>query len=215
MATINDLSRLTFELLRKMDEEATTISEKGEPTGLSDYGRHARPELKKPQCEVEWSRRLGELLRPHFSGVEAEFPYPSYALLPNMKRQRCDLVITLSDGQRVWLEIKGAWRDYWGGQSGIYRCYLLFPLDPSADAGKSHTVPFDLQKLGALQRPDAHHVAELLIGFEKPDDPMGEDIQTLTDLAGLSDWAGSTDTWDSPTVAGQRVRTWLWHREIV
>lgn len=202
-----NVAPVLFDCLRRMDEEATTLSKRtGRPLGLSDYGRHARPELRKPQCEVEWSRRLAELLNERGIVAAREVPYPE------RKKTRCDLVVRLGESHKLWIEIKGAWRDYWGGSSLIYRSYLLHPLLSGLDS-KSHTVPLDLAKLAALRPPEADLVGELLVGFETPEEPMDEDVASLVSLAGLAAWQLQTDTWISPTVDGQRVRCWFWSRE--
>lgn len=213
-ATIEELVPLIFDSLRQMDEEATSLTKDNQPTGLSDYGRHARKDISRPQAEVEWSRRLAQLIEPHVQGVKTEVPYPDYAVPDARKRQRCDLVVQLPSQQSLWIEIKGAWRDYWGGNNRIYRCYLLHPLVDDADAGKTHTLPFDLQKLSALRTPEADYVAELLIGFEKPDDPMVGDVDTLVELAGLSEWSGFDTSWMSSIVLNQQVRVWFWCRAV-
>lgn len=214
MSRIPAFQQALFKALRLMDAEAVTLLASGGPTGLSDYGRHARHDLRKPQAEVEWSRRIAALLRIAGFGVQTEVPYPAYAVPVKRRRQRCDLVIDLGEEGKLWLEVKGAWRDYWGGNSGIYRCYLLFPLDPRFDLGKDHTVPFDLAKLNGLGQPEAQHVAELLIGFENLNDPMSEEIDTLIQLARLQEWQSATDTWESTVVPSQRIRVFLWHRAV-
>ncbi|MFH1998330.1 MAG: hypothetical protein ABIK28_01555 [Planctomycetota bacterium] len=212
--TSEKLTGLLFDALRRMDEEATSLTKTGQPTGLSDYGRHARKDLSKPQAEVVWSRRLAQLIAPHVTQVRTEVRYPDYAVPDARKRQRCDLVVQLDSRQSIWIEVKGAWRDYWGGDNRIYRCYLLHPLVSDADAGKTHTVPFDFAKLAALHAPEADHVAELLIGFENPEDSMLDDVATLVELAHLSEWSGSETSWMSPSVPNQRVRGWFWHRPV-
>lgn len=214
MSHLTKLTQALFSALRQMDVEAVTLLGSGAPTGLSDYGRHARPELKRPQAEVEWSRRVAQLLRIEGFAVTTEVPYPAYAVPVTRRRQRCDLVIDLGEDGKLWLEVKGAWRDYWGGKSGIYLCYLLFPLAPEYDLGKDHTVPFDLAKLKALKQPEAQHVAELLIGFERHDDPMDTEIGSLIRLAELDQWQTHVDAWDSTVVPSQRIRAWLWHKKI-
>lgn len=210
MSRLDGLSTTLFGALRQMDAEATTRLPTGAPTGLSDYGRHSRPELRRPQAEVEWSRRLASLLRAAGYSVTTEVRYPEYALPTKRRRQRCDLVVDLGEEGRLWLEIKGAWRDYWGGKSGIYHCYLLYPLAPEYDLGKDHTVPFDLTKLKALRTPEAQFIAELLIGFERLDDPMDHEIRRLIRLAELDQWRTDVDAWESGTTPNQRIRTWLW-----
>lgn len=117
------LATTLFELLRQMDQEATTVCN-GHPTGLQDYGRHARPELRRPQNEPEWSKRLARLLTERGLPSEAEVKYPADP------RKKCDVVVTLGPQQRLWIELKGAWRDYWQRQGSLYlyRSYLLHPL---------------------------------------------------------------------------------------
>lgn len=200
-----------FAFLRLMDVEAIGgPAESVRPYGLCDYGRYARQDVGKPQCEVEWSRRLAKLLRGAGLSVETEARYPVTDDLPD-SRLRCDLVLQLDQGQRLWVEVKGAWRSYWGGNSKIYRGYLLHPLVPGVDP-KSHSVPLDLKKLSSLRPPQAHHIGQILIGFESLEDPMGEDVATLIRLAGLSSWQSASDSWVSPTTPTERVRCWFWWR---
>ena len=194
-----------------MDEDATTITNTGSPAGLNDYGRHARPDSKRPSAEVEWSNRLATVLVEDGIPTQREVQYPMPAG-PGRKK-RCDLLVTDEGGAMVWIEVKGAWRDYWGGR-GIYESYLLHPLVAGLDKSKTHTVPFDLLKLSTLHSPAADFVAELVVGFERPDDPMDGDIAKLVSLAGLSDWTAASDSWMSPSVQGQRVRCWFWHRSV-
>jgi hypothetical protein len=202
-----DLPARILSYLRLMDAEATTPTQAGIPAGLNDYGRHARPDLRRPSAEREWSRRVSTLLSQNGFPTSLEVKYPNQT---DRGRKSCDLVIDLSSGERAWIEVKGAWRDYWKG-GFIYRSYLLHPLEPGLDP-KTHTVPLDLVKLSSLRLPEAAFVAELLIGFESPDDPMDEEIETLVSLSGLSEWDKAYEAWMSQTVVGQRVRCWFWHR---
>jgi hypothetical protein len=209
-----DVASLLFEFLRQMDAEATRkVGSSGAPAGLWDYGRHSRPELKKPQCELEWCKRLAQLLTEREIPVRLERDYPDQEQRPRRGRKRqCDLVVTMSGGQSLWIEVKGAWRDWWGGKNKTYLSWLLHPLVPGLDKSKSHTVPLDLKRLSTLRPPDADHVAELLIGFERPDDPIDSDIATLVSLAGLGAWNVVSCSWMSPTTPGRQVRCWFWHK---
>jgi hypothetical protein len=210
--TASGVAERFFALLRQMDAEATSRSGSGDATGLSDYGRHARRDLARPQNEVEWSKRLAQLLTSGGVPTSAEVEYPNQSHLPKRKRKRRDLRLQLDGSQTMSIEVKGAWSDYWGRRHITYRSYLLHPLVPRLDATKSHTVPFDLLKLSELRRPETDFVGQLLVGFETPDDPMAPDVETLSTLAGLSEWSESSDAWDSPTVSGQRVHCWFWQR---
>ncbi len=78
---VDAIGLLLFGFLKQMDAEATTITEKGQPTGLSDYGRNARQDISRPQTEVEWSTKLAELLRPQVQeAVGASARSPSAAV---------------------------------------------------------------------------------------------------------------------------------------
>lgn len=212
-AATETVASTLFALLRQMDQEAATVRN-GHPTGLQDYGRHARPELKRPQNEPEWSKRLARLLTERGLPSAAEVKYP------DVPRQKCDVVVTLGPSERLWIELKGAWRDYWRRKGSLYfyESYLLHPLKEGLD-DKSHTVPRDIEKLARLRPPHAQHQGLLLVGFESPDDTMDADVALLVRLArqrGLtdleSDWQGHTDRWDSAHVANQTVRCWYWTR---
>ena len=184
-STTETIASTLFALLRQMDQEASTVC-KGHPTGLQDYGRHARPELKRPQNEPEWSKRLARLLTERGLPSSAEVKYP------HDPRKKCDVVATLGPGQRLWIELKGACRDYWRKQGGmyIYESYLFHPLKEGLD-DKSHTVPRDIEKLARLHPPEAQQLGLLLIGFERPDDTMDADV------ASCGNWLGSaaSPTW--------------------
>lgn len=157
-----------------------------------------------------WSQRIGELLPERGFPTRVEAPYPS------LPRCKCDNVVTLEDGATLWLENKGAWRDYWFARGGmlIYRSYLLHPLVPNLDKSKTHTVPLDLKKLGTLSPPHADQVGVLLVGFERADDPMDKDVAELVALAGLDrpPWTSANDAWTDCYRPGHNVRCWLWRR---
>jgi hypothetical protein len=208
--SVKDVPDLLFRFLKAMDAEATSLTSAGHPTGLQDYGRHCRKGLSKPQNEVEWSKRLAELLIAEGIPTELECDYRDRCngLLPG-RRQRLDLLLKLGEAVLA-VEVKGAWSDYWGRRNKIYRSYLLHPLVIGLDATKTHTVPYDLLKLSQLRPPQVDYIGQLLIGFECPDDPMDSDVDQLIDLAGLDDWESSYDQWSSPSVSGQRVRCWFW-----
>jgi hypothetical protein len=195
--------------LRAMDAEAVPRSD-GKLTGLWWYGGHARPELKRPQTEVEWSRRLAALLSNAGYTTRRETAYPG------TPRDRCDLVALLPDGRRVWIEVKGAWKDYWVARRGhaIFRGYLLHPLVPYPALGKRHTAALDLEKLGRLGPSSADLVAFLLVGFDRPDAPLDADLAEFVGLAGLGrdPWSGATDSWTDVQQRG--VHPHVWWREV-
>ena len=205
--SITAVSERVFDCLRRMDCEATTIV-KGAPTGLNWYGGYAG----NRQTEPQWSRRLVELLRADGLDAKRECRYPG------LPRARCDVVIDLGAGETLWLEIKGAWKEYWRqqGNEWIYRSYLLHPLVAGLDKTKTHTAPLDLKKLETLTRRDAAYVGMLLVGFDSDTAPMDADVAELVRLAGLEmqPWTTVSTGWPDPHRPGCRVRCWLWHRAV-
>jgi hypothetical protein len=190
--------------LRDMDREA--VPREGKPTGLWWYGRHARPELRRPSTEVAWTAALTTRLGRDDYAVEKEVPYP------DRRRDRCDLVVQLPDGRRVWVEVKGAWKDYWlkKGGVGIFRSYLLHPLVPFPSMGKTHTAALDLVKLERLGPDVANIVAFVLIGFDTADAPLAPEFVEFTSRAqlGCAPWTGAADSWHDAQGRGVHVRLW-------
>ena len=209
---IGELACVLFQSLHEIDEEASTMLD-GVPTGLNWYGGHARPDQKKPQTEPYWTRRLAEILSARGLPTTRKERYP----VDGASRGRCDLVVTLDGDRRLWIEIKGAWREWWRrtGSLGIYRAYLLHPLVPGL-APKSHTVPLDLQKLSRLSTNHADHVALLLVGFDSVESPMDDDVSELMRLAGLNlmPWTTVSTGWPDQRRLGERVRCWCFHRAV-
>jgi len=201
-----------FRSLRRMDEEAN-IKIEGYPAGLSWYGGFFRPELEKPQTEPCWTKRLAQLLPGEGYPCDSEVRYSAVSL----KGRRCDIVATLRDGSRIWIEIKGAWKDYWRQNKGegIYRSYLLHPLEVALDP-KTHTVPIDLHRLKSIRPSDGSRVGCLLIGFDSNEFPMDADIQKLQRLAGLkrAPWKMASAEWPDALRPGCKVRVWFWHRPV-
>lgn len=196
--------------VRQMDGEATTVRN-GSPTGLCWYGGHFRPECKRPPTETSWTRRLEQILTQAGFPTRREVPYP------HNRRQRCDNVIAVPGGGILWLENKGAWKEYWIQRKGewIYRSYLLHPLVPGLDP-KTHTVPLDLEKLQNLHAPVATHIGMLLLGFDDIGREMDGDVAQLESLAGLSasPWTRTAESWRDPYRSTGRVLAWLWIRPI-
>jgi hypothetical protein len=211
--SMNTLAPLLFDCLRRMDAEADTTCG-GEPTGLNYYGAHARPELKKPQTEPKWSKRLATLLRESGYDAQAEVPYPN---LPPGKRNRCDVVVSTPQGDRLWLELKGAWKHYWmtHGEAWIYRSYLLHPLIEGLDT-KSHTAALDIEKLKTITAADGTHVGLLLVGFDSVEHDMDGDVAELVRLATLDSttWYAANIAWCDARRKDENVKAWAWLRSV-
>ncbi len=206
---MNNFANTLLAALRQMDAEANTTF-KNSPTGLNFYGGYFRPTLKRPPTETSWTRRLKEILTTVGYPTKAEVHYPG-------SKRKCDNVVTMPDGSLLWLENKGAWKQYWidYGNTGIYRSYLFHPLKPGL-MKKTHTVPHDLQKLATLKKPDAHRVGYLLIGFDSVNAPMQDDVCELAALAKLdaARWMAFTTSWSDGYRPGQCIHVWLWTSEV-
>jgi hypothetical protein len=201
-AADDDLAATLFAFLREMDAE-TGVTEDCKPIGLNWYGRQRKP---RPRVEVEWTRELERRLRARGHDVRGEHPYP------DKPPRRCDLVVTTADGRRTWIEVKGAWKDYWARKRNLamFRAYLLHPREPYPKLGKEHTAALDVAKLGRLARPHADAVALLLVGFDTADLPIAPDFADLVRFEGLdrAPWTAQADDWTDAAGRGVHARYW-------
>jgi len=121
------------------------------------------------------------------------------------------------DDWLFWLEIKGAWKEYWRTRSEwIYRSYLLHPLAPDLDKSRTHTAALDLRRIETLSRDNATHVGLLIVGFDSHAAPMDDDIEEFATLAEINDqpWLLRHDAWSDEHRQGERIRLWLWMRKV-
>lgn len=201
-----DLFRILFEL----DAEADTVCNPGSRTGLHDYAWHTQPDAKKNQTEVEWTRGLRTRLARIGWGAR-----PDEVSYPDKKRDKCDMVIDLSTMDSVWIEAKGAWKEWWFnyGNTRTYESYLFHPLKSGLDASKTHTAATDLQKLSRL---DGHatYLGFLLIAFDCRSRPIEPDIHEFRRLAGLDAdrWVEFHAQWPDRGRAHCDVKCWFWIR---
>jgi hypothetical protein len=205
MSSIHEFTDVLFASLLQMDAEAVPTAD-GVPTGLNWYGKHRHPHQVKPQTEPCWSQRLAELLIE--AGVEAykEIRYPDD---PGCKdRRMCDNVVIFADKSVLWMENKGAWKEWWRerGQVGKFRSHLL-------ESGNS--AKHDVKKITTLCEPHAHWIGTLLIGFDAAAFPMETDVADFASLAGLdtAPWQPASMHWPDRWREGQRVHAWLWWRK--
>ncbi len=73
-----------------------------------------------------------------------------------------------------------------------------------------------MEKLAGLEPSDAAFVAILLVGFDSFEQPMDADIDKLRSLSGLGaePWTEIAKEWPDRYREGERVRCWLWFREV-
>lgn len=213
---MTSLGEVLFRLLREMDEEATTIRD-GSPTGLWWFGAHVKPMQKRPKTEPCWSESLATKLRKLPLEAGSEVAYPK-GRLPGKRDKKCDLVVSLPSGLRVWIEVKGSWKKWWEDrrQTRSYLSHLLHPLVPGLDASKDHTAATDISKLSVLRKSEADAVGLLLVGFDAISNPMDSEVLRLADLGGLNTapWRASHVYWHCTRRAGERVACWFWWRPV-
>lgn len=221
--TVADFPQTLLGLLRAMDQEA--VGEKnGWPIGLRWYCQYERtlyPEREKGKDDIEdsWCRRLKSLLvERHGLRVELFSPYPYGGFT--------DIVVWFSDGEILWIEVKGVW-SYNNDRSARTGLRKDNPRKYLYDRpGKC--ILDDVGKVNGLKRPHASHVGALLIGFdiEKPTTLSipDADIEELKKRAGFLTvpWIGEYQAWpDQHQIAGPRregqgyrVRCWFWYRTV-
>lgn len=203
---LDALAGSIFASLKEMDDVAGPTPT-GKRTGLWWFGGHAEPHRKRPRTEPCWSSHLAVRL------TAAGWPSLCEQKYPERRRQRCDVVTTLPCGTQLWLELKGAWKEWWRqrGQERVYSSYLL----GDRNLPRSHTAVKDLDKLDAL--PPGRWIGFLLIGFDSAEHPMDQDVKHLVAMTRLaaSPWRHWQRDWRDRQEPTERVRLWLWIRPPV
>jgi hypothetical protein len=192
---------LVCDLLKEIDTEATPV-EGDYPTGLWWYCGHLDRNEAQPRkvfnSEVQWSRRLAEVLRLRGFECQAECRYPGES------RQRCDVVVNLASATRLWMEIKGAWRAKFDppAPNSSYHKHLVLAVE-------------DVDKLESLTNKDASGVAMILVGFDQLELPITEEHVNLIRAKTKHDaWVESTADWLTDGRVKFRTRLWIWSRWI-
>jgi hypothetical protein len=204
MSPMHEFTDVLFALLLRMDAEAVPTTD-GVPTGLNWYGKHRHPHQVKPQTEPCWSQRLAELLSEFGFHADKEMRYPADSACTD--RRMCDNVVILPNNSILWMENKGAWKEWWRkrGKVGKFRSHLL-------ESGNS--ARHDVEKIAALCEPHANWVAILLIGFDAAVCPMEPDVADFRTIADLDKepWRSASMHWPDRWREGQQVHAWLWWR---
>lgn len=97
---------------------------------------------------------------------------------PHSTRQKCDLVFALSDTEKLWLELKIAWKAWFncvGGPvnyNGVYLSYLQ-------GANRSHSFQQDFGKMNAGSWGPHDYRAICLVGFDKANNPMDSEVAAV------------------------------------
>jgi hypothetical protein len=161
--TLDQLSKKLFEYLHVMDDEAGTPSGKRNHAGLTG------------QSERNWNDGLKQLLIKDEPNTYREYPYPD-------SDERCDIVVKTSDSKTIWLEIKAAWKRWFGSDSGeIEESYPNGYLS----GNKGHTAAKDIMKLDKLDSKAADYIALLIIGLDSSGAPITSNIEKMIEKENL------------------------------
>lgn len=234
--TIANVHTLLFDALRTIDEEATNWTYwKGtwQPTGLVYYALHVSPNTcstrTRLRClnELPWCHRIGRLLESGDHGLRVSSNQRDKLLRYRGSGEKGDLLITFAGGDRLFLELKPAYKAYLENErptvNGWYRPYLT-SLDRSSAAS-------DLfHKLPRIDRTIAEYIGFLLVGFdiiERPEYKLSDaDITELLTVANVqcppwtqqcAEWYDVHHTQYAVTLGLQttcRVQCRLWWRQV-
>jgi len=168
---------------------------------LAETGKKLTEELL-----IAWL--LAKRLKEHGCGVSSEHPYPG-------TREKCDLVINLPSGDRVWVEVKHAWKHWYNcdgtaGTSINYRGYLF---GDASHPGTAH----DFDKLERVSAAETEWVGVLLIGFKSKVRPMNTDVQELMTRMQLNNrvWNLSVSkNWFDRRNPEFGIGVWFWIRKV-
>jgi len=201
-----------FAILAKMDAEATTLVH-GFHAGLCDYAGHCGVTTKR--YEVPIYRALKQHLVALGYVAEADQPYEDGS------HRECDVVIAVAGKQRLWLEVKQAWKEWFSNQTatlktnGWYRSYLLGP--GQGGVARTHSLAQDFEKLETNPALASDYAGVLLIALESVRDPVDAEIEEFTKFSKPAErgWElfRSTPLPDRNDKSCQ-VSIWLWIRGV-
>jgi hypothetical protein len=207
-STMTNLASDLFDSLERMDREC--------PTGLCDYATHLSFNSRRHEaaCCTDLRRHLAQ------RGYNVDPKEKLYPTAPSARGPKCDLFLTTSANDRVWIEVKVAWRQWFyevvkRNADGIYRPYFYGPL--SGGWEKTHSVLQDLQKLEAVTKADADFVGELGIGFDSADLEIVADLARLGSEARLEQRGWNLmhqRVWDDARSSECRLTCWFWWRAL-
>jgi hypothetical protein len=195
---IEEVAQQTFRGLREMDVQSAT--------GLCDYVACSpyAGKTRKDEAAITWG--ITEVLRKRWHIEQCEHAYP-------VGGGRCDRIVQLSDGSRLWLEIKLAWRTWFyevvkHNAPFMYNGYF-------GGEHHSHSVAHDLAKMERIGRDHARYLALLVVGFDGRDGKMADDMTALADREGLMKrgWHLLSESWPTRQSDECWNRCWLAWRE--
>jgi hypothetical protein len=171
----------------------------------SRFAAEAHSELGKRLTEETLTTWL-LLKRLKAAGCEAdaEVHYPG-------TRKECALVLRGSDKRGFWIEVKYAWKGWYGcngkaGRSPNFKGYLLGDY---SHPGTAH----DFRKLMKLSRLHARGLGVLLVGLDSLKRPMDAEIVRLVEQENLTaeGWSlAAHKSWPDRRNDSFRINCWFW-----
>jgi hypothetical protein len=192
------IAHVAFRALRDMDAQC--------PTGLSNFVSCSpfAGKNRKDEAAITWALTNALGKRWHVEQCEGRYPEGG---------GRCDRVVELSDGFRLWLEVKLAWRTWF--------CKVVKHNDPRAYNGylngdyHAHSVAGDFAKLERIGRTHGRYLALLVVGFDGQDGVMVKDMAALAERERLEQrgWSLLSDAWATRQSVECWNRCWFAWRE--
>jgi hypothetical protein len=221
---MKDTETLWISILTALQEMGSESVKAGKPYGLRgypDFHRELYPgSFRKYAWEEPLIAGIASRLRNKGLHVQTESLYPT-------AKEKCDLIVTLTEGARLWLECKTAFKESLGEPSPGYGYGYDYegtkPYSPRGKgcwtAGVADIGAQDLLKLKSLRRQDAEFIGILLLGFDRSTVPLGHDelydllprdLASWTALHKDEDGVMWPDPYPPRAARGFRDRVWLW-----
>jgi hypothetical protein len=225
MTHVSDVIELIRASLVEMGADAIRD---GKPYGLRGYPDFHRECFPGSFRVSAWEEPItaGLSMRLNRKGIDA----CTEQYLP--QGGRCDLVLRLNENERLWIEVKTAFRPCLRPNkvAGALYAYhydgdqLYDPKGTSSwIAGVGDIAKKDFKKLQLLTKPLADHVGILLLGFDMKTWPLtDQELYTLLPPE-LDSWTPAhvdrsglmlPDQYPVRGAKGFRDRLWFWHREV-
>ena len=185
--------------MRAMEDEALPV-EGDYPTGLWWYVGHLDRDGKARRVnntEVAWTQRLSSMLQ------KMGWPSVSEQRYPGETRDRCDTVVTWDQSVPWWIEVKGSWKTKFDSD-----------LPNSSYIKHLHATAWDVEKLCSLPAMEASGVSLVLVGFDRPSDPITQAHVDIVRAPMRGEWVESYTEWDVVQRLKFRTRIWAWSKLV-
>lgn len=161
-------------------------------------------DIYEDDCNLEIANRLtARAAFPARTGAGNNYP---------ASRRNCDLIVSLPENRRLWLETKVAWWIWPASDGAINRSlctkHMISRTDNSAYCDITEKLP--------LVANGSDFAGQLVIGFDSEEHSLDKVVYGLAKDAKLGgpNWMRLYDSWPNPEDNAYRVRAWIWCREV-